>query len=124
MRAITGVLDPEVARLVAALNALPGIETTESCCGHGINPFRIWFNVTDYTARGLVTITRVMCPRYGGSPLFKVILCHGDVPQRQVIYLLEGDASVNTSQVADEIAEKILAHVSGTTSGYNILLDI
>ncbi len=119
---ITDILDPEVAKLVGALNGLPGIETTESCCGHGKVPFRIWFNVTDYTTRGLLTIARVMCPRYGGSPLFKVILYHNDTPPL-VSYLLEGDTSTDTFRVADEIAENILAHINGVTPGFNILKD-
>jgi hypothetical protein len=36
-------IDPECVDLCRALNALPGIATNESCCGHGESPFRIWF---------------------------------------------------------------------------------
>lgn len=36
-------LDPEVLSLCRAMNAFRGITTTESCCGHGREPFRIWF---------------------------------------------------------------------------------
>lgn len=36
-------LDPEVLSLCRAMNAFRGITTTESCCGHGNGPFRIWF---------------------------------------------------------------------------------
>jgi hypothetical protein len=36
-------MDPEAIGLCRAMNAFPGIVTTESCCGHGEKPFRIWF---------------------------------------------------------------------------------
>lgn len=36
-------LDPEVLSLCRAMNGFPGIVTVESCCGHGREPFRIWF---------------------------------------------------------------------------------
>jgi hypothetical protein len=37
-------LDPECLALCVALNEVPGIETTWSCCGHGTEPFRIRFD--------------------------------------------------------------------------------
>lgn len=43
-------MDPEVVELVEAMNLLPGITTTESCCGHGEHPFRIWFTLADLQA--------------------------------------------------------------------------
>lgn len=36
-------LDPECVSLVRAMNVFPGIQTFESCCGHGKNPFCVWF---------------------------------------------------------------------------------
>lgn len=36
-------IDPQCRALVEAMNAMPGIRTTESCCGHGQNLFRVWF---------------------------------------------------------------------------------
>ena len=36
-------LDPEVLSLCMAMNAFPGITTTSSCCGHGREPFGIYF---------------------------------------------------------------------------------
>lgn len=36
-------IDKECVALCEAMNALPGIRTIESCCGHGERPFRIWF---------------------------------------------------------------------------------
>ena len=36
-------MDTECIPLCDALNALPGIRTHASCCGHGRQPHRIWF---------------------------------------------------------------------------------
>jgi hypothetical protein len=36
-------MDVECVRLCDALNALPGIMTVSSCCGHGKRPFRVFF---------------------------------------------------------------------------------
>jgi hypothetical protein len=43
-QAYPATMDPECIPLCDALNALPGIRTTESCCGHGEDPHRIWFD--------------------------------------------------------------------------------
>jgi hypothetical protein len=37
-------MDPECMPLCDALNALPGIRTTESCCGHNERPFLVIFS--------------------------------------------------------------------------------
>jgi hypothetical protein len=36
-------MDPECISICDALNALPGIRTFESCCGHGERPFWAFF---------------------------------------------------------------------------------
>lgn len=36
-------MDVECITICDALNALPGIATIESCCGHGEHPHRIFF---------------------------------------------------------------------------------
>jgi tRNA(Phe) wybutosine-synthesizing methylase Tyw3 len=40
-----GDMDADCIPLCDALNALPGICTVESCCGHGIDTHRIFFTV-------------------------------------------------------------------------------
>ena len=40
-------MDKECIELCKAINSIPGLQTTESCCGHKENPFRIFFKVTD-----------------------------------------------------------------------------
>ena len=43
-------IDSEVRKLCEAMNALPGIETIESCCGHGARPLKVWFYATSLKA--------------------------------------------------------------------------
>ena len=40
----TGKMDPECVALCNAMNRFEGIETYESCCGHGNDNFCIWFS--------------------------------------------------------------------------------
>ena len=55
-------MDDEVRDLCDAMNALPGIKTTNSCCGHGAGQFSIFFEVTAET--GLFFLTRCVDRRY------------------------------------------------------------
>lgn len=41
-------MDPECIPICDALNALPGVKTSESCCGHGKQPFRVFFNCQSF----------------------------------------------------------------------------
>ncbi len=59
-------MDPEVVELCKAINAIQGLETTSSCCGHGDTPFHIWFRVS--YVKALYPITRCIDTRYGGAP--------------------------------------------------------
>jgi len=119
-------LDPEVLDLSVALNALPGIETYESCCGHGQLPYRIWFVVTDYSNRGLLTLSRLLCRNYYRHRLsFRVELDHKDTAP-QLCFCLEG-IRVEGARIAqmqsERLAKDITTHVEGRTGRYNILLD-
>jgi len=56
-------MDREVIPLCNAMNSLPGIETFESCCGHGRHPAIIFFTVEN-TKTGLFFLTRCTDYRY------------------------------------------------------------
>lgn len=51
-------LDPQCRSLVDAMNRIPGLWTTESCCGHDKNFFRVFFDVI-WSAQGRVALTAV-----------------------------------------------------------------
>jgi hypothetical protein len=57
-------MDPEVVDLCNAINALPGVYTTESCCGHRKGPFHIWFKVEKNINEGLFFLVRCVDRRY------------------------------------------------------------
>ena len=44
-----GRMDPECVVLCDAMNTLFGIVTRESCCGHGVHPFRVWFSAGNFS---------------------------------------------------------------------------
>ncbi|KKM83450.1 hypothetical protein LCGC14_1309350 [marine sediment metagenome] len=40
-------MDPECVPLCDAINRIPGVRTTESCCGHDKGKFRVFFQPKD-----------------------------------------------------------------------------
>lgn len=96
-------MDPECVLLCRALNALPGITTIESCCGHGRKPFWIWFTVA--SLEDLPTALYYFDPRHGG--------CYGwhvsaitDCARSPVRFVVEGPRRMYHE--ADAIAQSIL----------------
>lgn len=73
-------MDKQVIELCNAMNSLPGVETTESCCGHGREPFRVFFRVNgEDSMEGLFFLTRCADRRYwkyGG--IWRIWLTVGD----------------------------------------------
>jgi hypothetical protein len=72
-----GQMDKEVIDLCNAMNALPGIKTTDSCCGHSSSSFMVFFRVT--SDKGLFFLTRCVDRRYWKyGYLWKIELSVGD----------------------------------------------
>lgn len=115
-------MDPECIKLCAAMNRLPGIRTTGSCCGHGERPYMIFFDA-DFSKRGLLTLSRLMSHNYYGFWMhFRVVLGHQDVDP-QVCFVLEGRPGSATFVMADELAKEINDLVDDRGYAYNILYD-
>ena len=66
-----GKMDKECIPLCDALNSLPDVETTESCCGHCKDRFRIFFKCKN--PYSLSVIARVFNRRYSGTKLQWII---------------------------------------------------
>lgn len=66
-----GKMDKECIPLCDALNSLPDVETTESCCGHCKDRFRIFFKCKN--PYSLSVISRVFNRRYSGTKLQWII---------------------------------------------------
>ena len=100
-------MDPACVLLCQALNTLPGITTTESCCGHHKNPYWIWF-----TAASLEDLP---------AALYYFDACHGgyygwlvraitDCARSPVRFVVEGPRGMYAQ--ADAIARMILQEMS------------
>ena len=59
-------MDNECINLCNALNEIKGIQTIESCCGHGDESFSIWVKLCKNHFENLHIIARALCSRYGG----------------------------------------------------------
>jgi len=95
-------MDSEVIKLCNALNNLPGIITTESCCGHGTQPFKVWFRVdgrVDHLLQGLFFLTRCIDRRYWKyGDQWSLSLSVGDTTKNGILpteYLLKSTATGN-----------------------------
>jgi hypothetical protein len=62
-------MDPECIEICDALNEIPGIETMESCCGHGKFRFSVWFKASDLSP--LFIIGRITSRNYMPVPQWK-----------------------------------------------------
>lgn len=81
-----GRMDPECVDICNILNSLPGVETTESCCGHGASEFVVFFLCTDW--RSISFLGRCTDRRYGGSLLLTVEVNNSDVNYKHACYIL------------------------------------
>ena len=60
-------IDTECINLCDAMNNMPGIKTTESCCGHCKERFMIFFECTDF--KSLSILARAFDRRYSGTDI-------------------------------------------------------
>jgi hypothetical protein len=68
----TGI-DIECVALCEAMNKFPGIKTFESCCGHGTDPYRVFFDAIDLHALTQIVyyFDSCYCGFYGWSVVVK-----------------------------------------------------
>ena len=104
-----GTMDPEVMALCDALNQLPGIETTQSCCGHGKQSFKIWVYTTDLTA--LPALVDFFSACHGAGQGWSV-RATTDCAMSPIHFMIEGP--VNTD-AAETIANNITKYLDGKT---------
>jgi len=108
-------LDIECLNLCMAMNALPGIETSESCCGHGKSGYFVWFKMHDVKSLGAITLARCLSGRYYNyapgelrlDPQWRVYLADTEGP---VGFVLEGKPMISPNKL-HEPAEKLAANL-------------
>lgn len=59
-----GLMDKECIALCDAINEIPFLMTTESCCGHSKDTLNIWLKTKNI--QGLYILARAIDRRYGG----------------------------------------------------------
>ena len=100
-------LDPECLSLFKAMNALPGIRTVESCCGHGQRPFMIWFVPDDFEC--LPDLLYWIDPCHTDLKRWRCRV-YTDFSKSPVVFLLESQTKGEEAYAeADEIAKMIEA---------------
>ena len=113
-------IDREIVPLLDALNAIPGIETTASCCGHGTQPVRIWLRAR--RPDGLFFLTRCVDRRYWEYGYqWSIRMSVGDMmrdSERPADYVLEsqgangyGVLGLDAYQQCQSLVENMLAHL-------------
>lgn len=95
--------DPECILLCRALNALPGITTTESCCGHGRKPYWIWFKAASLSDLPAALYYFDAC--HGGHDGWSVLV-KTDCARSPVIFVVQGPKGAYAE--ANSIARTIL----------------
>ena len=101
-------MDKECVSLCESVNLLLGIETCESCCGHGEHEFRIWFEAEDLEDLPslLYWLDSCHCGFRGW-----LVIATTDCAMRPVIFLIEGPIGEQAYTEADEIAGLITGWV-------------
>ena len=117
--------DPECVELCQAINALPGIWTTESCCGHARHEFHVWMHFAASDLRGLVLLTRAVDHRYSGGPRWALELSISDVPDpenvAQAISVLLTSPTGCVGQTAYEQAHDLADNIAISVNHPNFL---
>lgn len=92
-------MDQECVLLCNAINALPGIETVESCCGHELEPFMVCFLCS--SLESLLHLARFV------DHPWKIETFWGDSSDI-LLFHMEGP---NGHAEADRLAKRILASI-------------
>jgi hypothetical protein len=95
-------LDAECLELCRAMNSIPRLETTESCCGHGKSSYTIFFETRSMKALAVVCYAADPC--HSGACGWRVI-AHTDCGMRPAAFYLEGPQGDYSG--ADAIAKVI-----------------
>ena len=100
-------IDVQCVALCKALNLLPGIETFESCCGHGKDRYAIWF--TCKRLRDLPALLYWFDGCHSGFYSWRVV-ARTDCAMKPVHFMIEGP--VGAYKESEHIAALITEFVT------------
>lgn len=110
LRRSHSVIDEPCVALCQAINQIPGIKTTSSCCGHGEVCLDIWFHAVALAP--LHVIVRAIDRNYG-APGGWALTVHGtDLPEKAICFRLASRSKgVNAFVEAERVAASIIRHL-------------
>ncbi len=132
-----GRMDKDVIELCEAINALPALQTIESCSGHGRTPFSIFFKCDGTSMEGLFFLTRCIDRRYfQHGHLWSINLSVGDTVRNNILPTLFDLQSINlwseekikgkkAYKQAGDLVENMNYHLNHKNfiKGFNLNLD-
>jgi hypothetical protein len=94
-------MDPQCINLCDSLNNLIGIETCESCCGHGKNQYKIWFTVI--FLNDIKPILRAI-----ENTIWKINVSWNNITERPIflLYAPPTATAFSSNKLADKIKEE------------------
>ena len=99
-----GKMDLECIGLCNAINEIQGLRTFESCCGHGAEPYRIWFWAKDIESLApLLYYIDIWHTSFDGWS----VKTNTDCSMKRPTFYIEGP--VGAYEEAEQIAKSILA---------------
>ena len=104
-------MDKECIRLCDALNELPGITTIESCCGHGRDMFRIFFDADSLKDLGVMVQFFSSCHNGKDGWLVEV---YGLCDNEDAHLVIRGPMGSQAYEDSKSIASKIMEYVHET----------
>ncbi len=101
---VSAGVDKECVDLCQSISMVPGIRTVESCCGHGEEPYRIWFKADNQRLLPplLWCFDGCHCGHYGWH-----IEATTDCGMSPVTYMIQGPVGEEAYKQAEDIAELI-----------------
>ena len=103
------MIDPECMALTKAINSLPGLRTTESCCGHGKTPYRIWLVATELCC--LPRLCWWLNRMHGGEIGWRLLVEMSEADKTHVDFIVEGPIEgpdIDAYAQADRLAAIII----------------
>ena len=102
-------MDGRCVSLCDAINAIPWLHTTESCCGHGDGPFCVWFEVDDL--KYLPALIGCIGPKNSGFN-WTVTVQSFAIPDPLAWRLCSESVGEQAYREANAIAEHVSSHLN------------
>jgi len=108
-------IDSEIRDLVIALNTIPALKTTCSCCGHDKEPIRIWFDI------GACLINKILFYFFNNldPKIWSIKISTADPNKENVWVNCYLESGYLVSDMLEEI-EKLTKHIKTIYAKYDV----